>query len=152
MNRACAGPPTRNQVSGPRGSLAMSRPRRFGSLALSSGTISKNRAGRLPTTGRSTATSRPNPGTPRSRGLICAPTIRWPGGQAAEPMAAPPVGCVSRRVLSPQGREFVGQRVSPLGDRTGAEANHIIARVGEAADDAGELVLSVDRDHVAMAS
>src|SRR3954464_5527252 len=40
MNSACAGPPTRNQVSGASGSLASSRPRRSGSADFSWGRMS----------------------------------------------------------------------------------------------------------------
>src|SRR5215208_650009 len=42
MNNTCAGPPTRNQVSGASGSLPSSRPRSFGSRDLSEGTMSGN--------------------------------------------------------------------------------------------------------------
>ena len=40
VNSACAGPPTRNQVSGASGSLASSRPRSCGIAACSSGVMS----------------------------------------------------------------------------------------------------------------
>src|SRR5262245_49882628 len=42
MNSACAGPPTRNQVSGASGSLGRSRPRRAGRRACRSATMSVN--------------------------------------------------------------------------------------------------------------
>src|SRR5262249_59983757 len=44
VNSTCAGPPTRNQVSGARLALARSRPRNCGIAALRSGVISENAA------------------------------------------------------------------------------------------------------------
>ena len=45
-----------------------------------------------------------------------------------------------------------GQRIGPLRDRAGAEADHVVARLRQALDDAGELLRAVERNHVAVAA
>src|SRR5262249_33703970 len=98
MNSACAGPPTRNQVSSASDWLASSRPRNAGIADLSEAVMSgKGRAPRLP-------------------------------------------------------RQFPWQRVGPLCDRSGAEADHVVTRAHLAAHERGEIRRRVERHHVAMAA
>src|SRR5580704_14366319 len=48
-------------------------------------------------------------------------------------------------------RQFSWQRIGPLRDRAGAEANDVIARRGDAGDERRQLLGTVERDHLAMA-
>src|SRR6267142_4911803 len=52
---------------------------------------------------------------------------------------------------SPQRLQFARQRVGPLGDIAGAQANDEIAFAGDAANDLGKLGRTLQRDHLAMA-
>src|SRR5690349_10264103 len=54
------------------------------------------------------------------------------------------------RIASSGPRQFTGQRVGPLGDRSGAEAHHVVARTHPAAHERGEIRRLVERHHVAM--
>src|SRR3569833_3314038 len=44
--------------------------------------------------------------------------------------------------------QFAGQRIGPLRDGAGPQADDIIARFRQTRDDAGELLRSVERDHL----
>src|ERR1700733_15612514 len=48
-------------------------------------------------------------------------------------------------------RQFSWQRIGPLRDRAGAEANDVIARRGDAGDERRQLLGTVERDHLTMA-
>src|SRR5882757_11164024 len=52
---------------------------------------------------------------------------------------------------SPQRLQFAGQRVGPLRDVAGAEADHEIAAAGKAMNHLGEFTGVRQRDHFAMA-
>ena len=48
--------------------------------------------------------------------------------------------------------ELSRERIGPLGDVAGAEADHVITRFGDALDEAGEILGLFERDRVAMAT
>ena len=62
------------------------------------------------------------------------------GGQAAAQVGERARRYSCRASHAIQRRQFARQRVGPLRDAAGAEANHIVARLGELAHDRRELV------------
>src|SRR5215510_40368 len=182
MNSACAGPPTRNQVRSASTWLGMSRPRSFGMRDLRLGVMSEKvmlrfmrvqlRASRLlhlsPRAGRGRFASgalakrsksgegaipqaqicgqAPSPGFHRSAALRSESDLSPHAGRGR----ASGTGAASRRLV--ECGEFGGQRVGPLGDIAGAEADHVVAPAHQVLDAARELKRSVERDHLAVAA
>ena len=54
--------------------------------------------------------------------------------------------------FSPERLELARQRIGPLGDVAGAEADHVVAGLGDALDEAGEILRLLERHHVAVAA
>src|SRR6185312_15205295 len=133
VNKICAGPPTRNQVTSASFWFAIMRPRNFGICALKAGT----RSGK-PTAIASTVMA----------GLVPAIHVlkAWmPGTRPGMTRNYP--RCDSFLL----GRcQFAGQRIGPLRDTARAQKHDIVAGFRDLPDDARELFRPFERDHIAM--